>query len=182
MQDKNAALKAAGAIVPESFEGFEGIIKKTYDQLVQEGHIQPQPETDVKTVPLDLDAAKKAGKVIETELPFQICHVLMPWEGQCKAMCISVYWHRRATDAEVAMHSCGCNYTGHILIPNLHCHAYTLAEVQCKPVPSAPTCLPPYLQSPCAPPPPHLHPPAPPSPSPRPLYFQPDRMSMRACR
>ena len=81
MQDKNAALKAAGAIVPESFEGFEGIIKKTYDQLVQEGHIQPQPETDVKTVPLDLDAAKKAGKVIETELPFQICHVLMPWEG-----------------------------------------------------------------------------------------------------
>lgn len=63
MQDKNAALKAAGAIVPESFEGFEGIIKKTYDQLVQEGHIQPQPETEVKTVPLDLDAAKKAGKV-----------------------------------------------------------------------------------------------------------------------
>lgn len=62
-QDKNAALKAAGAIVPESFEGFEGIIKKTYDQLVQEGHIQPQAETEVKTVPLDLDVAKKAGQV-----------------------------------------------------------------------------------------------------------------------
>ena len=63
LQDKNAALKAAGAIVPESFEGFEGIIKKTYDQLVEDGQIEPQPEPEVKTVPLDMDAAKKAGKV-----------------------------------------------------------------------------------------------------------------------
>ena len=77
MQDKNAALKAAGAIVPESFEGFEGIIKTTYDQLVQEGHIQPQAETDVKTVPLDLDAAKKAGKVVNQSCPFKTCHLLL---------------------------------------------------------------------------------------------------------
>lgn len=66
VQDKNAALKAAGAIVPESFEGFEGIIKQTYDQLVQDGQIVPQPEPEVKTVPLDLEAAKKAGKVPPT--------------------------------------------------------------------------------------------------------------------
>jgi len=56
-------LKAAGAIVPESFEGFEGIIKLTYDQLVEEGQIQPQPESEVRAVPQDLEAAKKAGKV-----------------------------------------------------------------------------------------------------------------------
>lgn len=62
MQDKNTALKAAGAIVPESFEGFEGIIKQTYDQLVDEGIIQPQPESEVRSVPQDLEAAKKAGK------------------------------------------------------------------------------------------------------------------------
>ena len=77
MQDKNAALKAAGAIVPDSFEGFEGIIKKTYDQLVQQGHIQPQPETEVKAVPLDLDAAKKAGKVLNLSCPFNVCHLLL---------------------------------------------------------------------------------------------------------
>ena len=63
LQDKNAALKAAGAIVPDSFEGFEGIIKTTYDQLVEEGQIQPQPESEVRAVPQDLEAAKKAGKV-----------------------------------------------------------------------------------------------------------------------
>lgn len=73
-QDKNAALKAAGAIVPESFEGFEGVIKQTYDQLVHEGQIQPQPETEVRTVPLDLDAAKKAGKVrVPTNIVSSIC-------------------------------------------------------------------------------------------------------------
>jgi len=49
--------------VPESFEGFEGIIKLTYDQLVEEGQIQPQPESEVRAVPQDLEAAKKAGKV-----------------------------------------------------------------------------------------------------------------------
>ena len=49
--------------MPDSFEGFEGIIKQTYDDLVQEGTIQPQPESEVKSVPQDLEAAKKAGKV-----------------------------------------------------------------------------------------------------------------------
>ncbi|DBA82560.1 TPA: ATP-citrate synthase beta chain protein 1 [Trebouxia sp. C0005] len=73
-QDKNAALKAAGAIVPESFEGFEGIIKTTYDQLVEEGQIQPQPEYEVRAVPQDLEAAKKAGKVrVPTTIVSSIC-------------------------------------------------------------------------------------------------------------
>ena len=31
--------------------------------LVQGGTIQPQPESEVKAVPQDLEAAKKAGKV-----------------------------------------------------------------------------------------------------------------------
>lgn len=64
IQDKNEALKAAGAFVPASFEGFEGLIKQTYDRLVQDGAIQPKPDADVRTVPLDLEAAKKAGKVL----------------------------------------------------------------------------------------------------------------------
>ena len=35
-QGKNAALKAAGAIVPESFEGLEEAIHKTFEELVAE--------------------------------------------------------------------------------------------------------------------------------------------------
>ena len=72
--------------MPESFEGFEGIIKKTYDQLVQQGHVQPQPETEVKTVPLDLDAAKKAGKVLDLSCPFSSFSVIC-----CQCLLILIY-------------------------------------------------------------------------------------------
>ena len=63
MQAKNEALKDAGAVVPDSFEAFEGAIKETYDKLVAEGKLVPQPDTSPPSVPLDLEAAKKAGKV-----------------------------------------------------------------------------------------------------------------------
>ena len=63
MQAKNDALKEAGAVVPDSFEAFEGAIKETYDKLVADGRLVPQPDTPAPSVPLDLEAAKKAGKV-----------------------------------------------------------------------------------------------------------------------
>lgn len=62
-QGKNAALKEAGAIVPESFEGLEGTIARVYQQLVADGVIVPRPEPTPPSVPQDLAAAKKAGKV-----------------------------------------------------------------------------------------------------------------------
>ena len=63
VQAKNKALKAAGAIVPESFEGFESAIKEVYQGLVQDGTIIPQADVAAPAVPQDLEAAKKAGKV-----------------------------------------------------------------------------------------------------------------------
>jgi ATP citrate (pro-S)-lyase len=62
-QAKNAALRAAGAAVPESFEGFEGAIRETYERLVAEGVIVPAPDMEVPTIPMDLEPAMKAGKV-----------------------------------------------------------------------------------------------------------------------
>lgn len=50
-------------MVPDSFEAFEGAIKETYEKLVAEGKLVPQPDTAAPSVPLDLEAAKKAGKV-----------------------------------------------------------------------------------------------------------------------
>ena len=50
--------------MPESFEGLEGVIKATYERLVGEGALMPQPDTAPPSVPLDLEAAKKAGKVL----------------------------------------------------------------------------------------------------------------------
>jgi ATP citrate (pro-S)-lyase len=62
VQAKNAALKEAGAIVPDSFEALEGAVKQTYDKLVADGVLVPQPDVPAPSVPLDLEAAKKAGK------------------------------------------------------------------------------------------------------------------------
>ncbi|GBF97148.1 ATP-citrate lyase B [Raphidocelis subcapitata] len=62
-QAKNAALRDAGAVVPESFEGFEAAVKETYTRLVDEGVISPAPDVVVPEIPMDLEAATKAGKV-----------------------------------------------------------------------------------------------------------------------
>jgi ATP citrate (pro-S)-lyase len=62
-QAKNAALKAAGAIVPESFEGFEEVIRATFDQLVGDGLLTPAPDMEVPEIPMDLATAVKLGKV-----------------------------------------------------------------------------------------------------------------------
>ena len=63
MQGKNQALKDAGAIVPGSFEGLEGAIRGVYKGLVDDGTIVPREEVSAPAMPLDLEAAKKAGKV-----------------------------------------------------------------------------------------------------------------------
>ena len=86
MQAKNAALKDAGAVVPDSFEAFEGAIKETYDRLIADGKLVPQPDTPPPSVPLDLEAAKKAGKVgsfIRTLAPWVLHGQLLTthWPG-----------------------------------------------------------------------------------------------------
>jgi hypothetical protein len=73
-QAKNAALKAAGAIVPTSFEGLEEAIKSTYDALVAEGTVTPAQEVQPPVVPEDLKSAIKAGKVrAPTHIVSTIC-------------------------------------------------------------------------------------------------------------
>jgi len=60
---KNAALKAAGAIVPDSFDDYAEKISETYRTLVTKGVITPAPEIEVPTVPEDFTKALKAGLV-----------------------------------------------------------------------------------------------------------------------
>eukprot|EP00898_Chlorokybus_atmophyticus_P001295 jgi/Chlat1/2166/Chrsp17S00189 len=73
-QAKNAALKAAGAIVPESFEGLEDAVASTYQRLVKEGVIVPVKDVEPPTVPEDLKDALKKGKVrVSTHIVSTIC-------------------------------------------------------------------------------------------------------------
>ncbi len=58
---KNLALKAAGAIVPNSYDDYDEKIRETYENLVQKGIIKPKPEPPVPKIPMDYAKALKAG-------------------------------------------------------------------------------------------------------------------------
>ena len=50
---KNAALKEAGIVVPESFDDYDKAIKQTYEKLVADGVIKPVPEVEPPVIPMD---------------------------------------------------------------------------------------------------------------------------------
>ncbi|KAE9128465.1 ATP-citrate synthase [Phytophthora fragariae] len=60
---KNAALAAAGAIVPENFDQFGNAIRKQFDSMVASGAIVPRPEVPVPKVPMDYAWAKNLGLI-----------------------------------------------------------------------------------------------------------------------
>lgn len=71
---KNDALRAAGATVPDSFEGFEGAIKRVYEGLVAAGTITPREKPPARALPSDLKPALDAGLVrIPTNIVSTIC-------------------------------------------------------------------------------------------------------------
>jgi succinyl-CoA synthetase alpha subunit len=60
---KNAALKEAGAIVPNSYDDYDQKIKAIYESLVKKGIIKPKPEPPVPKVPMDYAKALKEGLI-----------------------------------------------------------------------------------------------------------------------
>ena len=60
---KNAALRAAGAIVPDSYDDYGDKVRETYERLVAEGVITPAPEPEAPSIPLDFAKAVKEGVI-----------------------------------------------------------------------------------------------------------------------
>ncbi|XP_076627273.1 ATP-citrate synthase [Colletes latitarsis] len=60
---KNAALKAAGAYVPDSFDALGDLMQHVYEKLVKEGTIVPEPEVPPPTVPMDYSWARELGLI-----------------------------------------------------------------------------------------------------------------------
>jgi len=59
--EKNKALKEAGAVVPNSFEDFDKKIKQTFDKQVKAGKIKPKPDVEPPKIPIDYATALKQG-------------------------------------------------------------------------------------------------------------------------
>lgn len=60
---KNAALRAAGAIVPDSFDTYDDAIRRAWIAEVEAGHITPAAEVEPRHVPMDLNQAVAEGLV-----------------------------------------------------------------------------------------------------------------------
>lgn len=60
---KNAALKEAGAIVPDSFDDYGVRINETYLKLVKKGAIKPAEDIPAPALPMDFAQALKEGKI-----------------------------------------------------------------------------------------------------------------------
>jgi len=60
---KNAALKAAGAVVPDSFDDYGVRINETYEKLVKKGAIKPAADVKAPALPMDFAQALKEGKI-----------------------------------------------------------------------------------------------------------------------
>jgi len=60
---KNAALAAAGAEVPSSFDELGEAIRKVYTKMVNEGKIVPKPEIPPPPVPMDYNWARELGLI-----------------------------------------------------------------------------------------------------------------------
>jgi len=60
---KNKALREVGAIVPDSYEDLDKLIKQTFDKLVNEGVIKPAEEFDPPKIPIDFADATRLGLV-----------------------------------------------------------------------------------------------------------------------
>lgn len=73
-ESKNAALRAAGANVPDSFEDFADVITKVYDGLVANKTIVPAEDDDAPSMPVDTKTAVKQGQVRQaTNIVSTIC-------------------------------------------------------------------------------------------------------------
>ena len=60
---KNAALREAGVVVPDSFDDYAEKIKETYDRLVAAGTIVPAKDLEAPHVPMDYKQAVAEGLV-----------------------------------------------------------------------------------------------------------------------
>ncbi|KAF8931079.1 citrate synthase [Dissophora ornata] len=60
---KNKALRAAGVVVPETFEKLPLVLSQTFQSLVKQGTIQLKPEPETPKIPIDYSWAQELGLV-----------------------------------------------------------------------------------------------------------------------
>ncbi|KAJ6451084.1 hypothetical protein C8R47DRAFT_1259756 [Mycena vitilis] len=60
---KNKVMRAAGFVVPETFEELPRVLKETYEGLVKSGGVVPKAEQDPPVIPMDYKWAQELGLI-----------------------------------------------------------------------------------------------------------------------
>ncbi|OJT09205.1 ATP-citrate synthase [Trametes pubescens] len=60
---KNSAMRAAGFIVPDTFEDLPEVLTQTYERLVATGVIKPQTDREPPVIPMDYKWAQELGLI-----------------------------------------------------------------------------------------------------------------------
>ncbi|WFD44351.1 ATP citrate synthase [Malassezia psittaci] len=60
---KNAAMRAAGFLVPDTFEDLPNVLRDAYQRLINNGTIKPKPEVPPPAIPIDYKWAQELGMV-----------------------------------------------------------------------------------------------------------------------
>ncbi|KAJ3531896.1 hypothetical protein NM688_g7504 [Phlebia brevispora] len=60
---KNAAMRKAGFVVPDTFEDMPEVLRETYERLVKSGTIVPKPEREPPVIPMDYKWAQELGLI-----------------------------------------------------------------------------------------------------------------------
>jgi ATP citrate (pro-S)-lyase len=60
---KNRAMRAAGFIVPDTFEDLPDVLRAVYDKLIENGTITPKAEIEPPQIPMDYQWATKLGLI-----------------------------------------------------------------------------------------------------------------------
>ncbi|ODQ65420.1 citrate synthase [Nadsonia fulvescens var. elongata DSM 6958] len=60
---KNSAMRAAGIVVPETFEDLPEALSEVYETLVKQGEITPKAEVEVPKIPVDYAWAQQLGLI-----------------------------------------------------------------------------------------------------------------------
>lgn len=60
---KNDAMRAAGFVVPDTFEDLPQVLRETYQKLLNNGTIKPKAERDPPNIPMDYKWAQELGLI-----------------------------------------------------------------------------------------------------------------------
>ncbi|KAH8102341.1 hypothetical protein DFH11DRAFT_1552652 [Phellopilus nigrolimitatus] len=130
---KNAAMKAARIVAPETFEDLPDVLRETCNVLVARGAVRPKPEREPPVIPMDYKWAQELGLIRKpaafiSTISDERSHELLYEDIGLGGVVSSLWFKRRlmaprppSTSGLKCVHLCGCLFRS---APKLTLHTH----------------------------------------------------------